>query len=410
MKSIVQIVMNTLLPIALIVAAVLTGKALIASREGPPRADGDRRATLVEVTEARAIREVVGFEAQGTVVPARQVMIQPQVSGRVQELHPELVSGGIVPDGANLLRIDARDYALAIEQLEASLAQAQANLQLELGRQDVAQREWALFEQAVDLAGDDADDALATRQPQVRSATVAVEAIESQLRQARLNLSRTRVSAPFQALVRAESVEVGQLIGPNAAVATLVDVSSYWVEVAVPFDALDQMEIPGVNAPTGSEVMVQWTMGNRRGERVGRVIRLAGELDPTGRMAIVVVEVDDPLDLARPETDRTPLVLGAFVEVVIAGSQTLEGVEVPRIALREGDLVYIATPDNVLVKRPITVAWQDADRVLATAGVTAGERLVTSRLGGVTDGMAIRVAGDPAAAAAVDGSEGGTNE
>ena len=408
MKSIVQILMNTLLPIVLIVAAVLTGRALVASREGPPRADGDRRATLVEVIEARPISETVGFEVQGTVVPARQVMIQPQVSGRVQELHPELVSGGRVPDGATLLRLDARDFALTIEQLEASLAQAEANLALELGRQAVAEREWALFEQAVDLAGDETDDALATREPQVRSAMVAVEAIESQLRQARLNLSRTRVTAPFEAIVRNESVEVGQLVGPNASVATLVDVSRYWIEVSVPFDALDRMEIPGVNATEGSEVAVRWSMGARVGERIGRVVRLASELDPTGRMAVVIVEVEDPLDLQQPETARTPLVLGAFVDVAIAGSRTIQGVEVPRVALREGEMVYVATLDNVLSKRPIEVAWADETRVIASSGLIAGDRLVISRLGGVTDGMAIRVAGDaPAedAAAAAGGSD-----
>lgn len=392
MKSVVKILMNTVVPIAILVGAALAGRALVASREGPPRAPQDRRAALVEVVEAESVFERVMIDAQGAVVPAREVSLQPQVSGRAQEVNENLVPGGLVDEGDLLVRVDARDYALAIQQLEASLEQARATLQLERGRQEVAEREWALFRDM--LPSDDEDDALATRQPQVRSAEVAVESIETQIRQAQLNLSRTRLEAPFDALVRSETVEIGQIVGPNAPVATLVDRTRYWVEVAVPYDQLASIAIPGVNATEGSRAEVRVVMGEREATREGRVLRLAGELDRTGRMAVVIVEVLDPLDLESGETNRVPLLLGAFVDVRIEASTSLRAIEVPRLALREGDFVYVVTDDNTLAIRPVEIAWGHEDRVLVSSGVAAGEPVVVSRLSGAADGMDVRIAGE----------------
>ena len=120
--------------------------------------------------------------------------------------------------GDVLVRIDARDIHLSIEQQRAAGARANADLALERGRKAVAEQEWQLF--AGDKAQGEAD--LALRGPQLRTAEVGLKGAKSGLDQAKLQLSRTVIRAPFDALVRSNSVEVGRLVSPNQAVATLV--------------------------------------------------------------------------------------------------------------------------------------------------------------------------------------------
>ncbi|MFT5993000.1 MAG: multidrug resistance efflux pump, partial [Bradymonadia bacterium] len=270
MNRVVQFALNTALPVAMIVGTVAVGQVLLESRERPVRPAEERAALLVEVTEAVPVTEAVAYESQGTVIPARQVALQALVSGPATRVHSQLVVGGLLEEGATLLRVDPADYQLAIAEAEAAVTQAETQLQLERGRQDIAQREWALFEEASGTQNVDNRRALATREPQLASARVTLEAAETRLRRAQLNYRRTRLEAPFASLVRAESVENGQLVGPGAAVATLVDTSAFWIEVPIPSQQLSSVRVPGLNSDVGSQVTVRFSVGAQQVEREGR--------------------------------------------------------------------------------------------------------------------------------------------
>lgn len=394
MRQAILIVFNTLVPIAVIVAAALGARALVASRERPPQAPTERAATLVDVVEAVAEERLVGLSGQGTVVAAREVSLAPQVSGRVDRIHEQLFVGGHVGEGETILQVERSDFSLSIAELQTALDQAEANLVLEQGRQAVAVREWELYREL--LSADAQDDALATREPQVESAEVAIDAAEARLRRARLDYNRTALAAPFDGVVRMESLEPGMIVGPNAPVVTLVDTDAFWIEVAVPYAQLDSIAIPGVNAERGSAATVRFEAFGGLIERQGNVVRMRSELDGNGRMAIIIVEVRDPLELERPVGERRPLLLGAFVDVAFEGARRVRAVRVPRVAIREGNKVWVASDEGTLQIRDVDIAYRDVDYVLVNRGVTVGESLITSRLGGVTEGMGVRLASDEA--------------
>ena len=401
MKNVIRIILKVLIPVAVLAVGALVFMSLVRSKPEAERAARPDRAPLVEIAQAVSQSHVVTVRGQGEVVPAQRVVLQPELTGRVVWQADELVPGGRFRANQPILRIDPRNYSVAIEQQEAQLERSQMELELERGRQVVAQREWELFggEPPPEARDGGAPGSLALRQPQVRNAQVAVKAARSALDRARLDLRKTTLTAPFNAMVQAESVDLGQLVSPQNQVATLLGTDQFWVQLSVPLDMLPYIDVPGVNATEGSVARVVQEVGEQRIERQGRIIRLLGDLDPVGRMARVIVAIDDPMALEEREEGEPaplPLLIGAYVDVFVEGDSVDGVIEVPRAALREGDQLYVMNDENRLEIRDVEIAWRTEDSVLVRSGVAHGERFVTSRVPTPVAGMELRTEADGA--------------
>lgn len=384
---------TALLCVLIVAAAAYTSAWLIRTRPLPERREPTDAGALVEAIEVRPGRTAVRVEAMGTVVPARRVALIPEVSGRIVELSPSLVPGGRIRRGEIVVRIDPRDFEHALARAEADLERARYELALEEGRQTVAKREWSLLEP--DVVELEANRALALREPHLRNAKAAFSAAESGLADAKLRLERTRLAAPFDCLVEEESVEEGQLVSPQSALATLVGTERFWVQVSVSVDDLAWIRLPSSDgASPGAEARVVQELG--RGERIvrlGRVARLLGSLDPVGRMARLLVEIDDPLGPAVEEgSSDLPLLLGAYVRVEIQGRVLEDAFELSRSALRDGGAVWVANGEDRLEIRPVEVAWRGRESVAILRGLSAGDRVVTSPIPNAIRGMKLRLA------------------
>ena len=127
--------------------------------------------------------------------------------------------------------------------------------------------------------------------------------------------------------------------------------------------------------------------------REGRVLRLLSELEDSGRMARVLVQVDDPLALQLPQDTRPPLLMGSFVRVQLQGAQLENVVVIPTALLHENDTVWLFVDDKLQI-RPVDVAYRDQEQVYVRAGIQPGDRLVASAMSTATDGMPLRVRPD----------------
>ncbi|RLB64779.1 MAG: hypothetical protein DRI90_03765 [Deltaproteobacteria bacterium] len=380
-------------------------------------------APLVEVVTVKVGAHPVTMQVNGQVMPAEKVVLMPEVGGRVMWQSDELVPGGLVKKGQPLVRIDPRDYALALKQQKAQLASQQLMLQVEKGRSRVAEREWEIYQQErkqAGLATPEADDPdagapLALRQPHVKSAQVAVGAARSNIARAKLQLSKTALVAPFNAFVQQENVDEGQLVGPASQLAVLVGTDSFWVQVSLPMDKLDYVVLPQ-RGEKGSPARVWVETGRGRIEREGTVVRLLGDLDPVGRMARVLIEIDDPFQLREAAAaedqpvaelsaaaegqavkSKLPLLLGAFVRVVIEGVELDHVAEIPRRALQPGKEVFLLSADGTLVIEKVQVVWGSEHTVLVSGPLKTGQRLILSTLPAPVAGMKLRAADRTAA-------------
>ncbi len=374
------------LSIGVMLLAIGGAFALVATKEEPPRAEKWLEGTLVEVIEVQGNRHEVDLRAKGTVVPAREIILQPELGGRVIWQSSELVAGGRFKEGQPIVKIDARDYQLAVEAFRSQVNRAKLDLRLEARRGEVAKREWNAFG---DIDANDDQRALAQREPQLEASRLALKAAQSSLKKAKLDLARTTLRAPFNAMVVNESVDTGQLISPQTAVARLVGTDQYHVRVSVPVVSLKTMQARSGDDP-GSEVRVVQRVGHETIERTGEVIRQLPDLDPGGAMARILVSIDDPL----ADGKALPLLLGSFVDVAVAAAPIENAVRVPRVALHNGQHVYVMNDDDLLEIRTVQIAWTEPDAVLVSDGLEPNERVVISRIPTPIPNMLLRTARD----------------
>ncbi|MBW2509500.1 MAG: efflux RND transporter periplasmic adaptor subunit [Deltaproteobacteria bacterium] len=372
------------LSIGVIVASVGIAAALIATKQEPPRAEKPLEGSLVEVIRIGSGRHEVDLNAKGTVVPAMEIILQAEVGGRVTWQSKELVPGGRFSEGEPILKVDNRDYRLAVESVRAQVRSARLEYTLEKRRAEVAKREWNSFGK---IDATDEQRALAQREPQLEAALLAVKAAESSLKKAELDLQRATLRAPFNAMVVSESVDLGQLISPQTTVARLVGTDEYHVQVSVPVASLRTIRARRGDADGSAATIVQ-RVGQGTIERRGEVIRQLPDLDPGGAMARVLVRIENPLG----EDGDLPLLLGSFVDVAIKAQPIDGAIRVPRAALHNGREVFVMNERDLLEIRDVEIAWGEPDAVLITGGLQANERVVTSRIATPIPNMLLRTA------------------
>ena len=426
---------------AALIVAILGGAIGVAAYWLTRRPQAMRRrpqthAALVEIQRVQPVEEVVVVQAMGTVVPARSVELASRVGGQIVAVSPKFIPGGRFDADEWMVKVDPEDFRLslrlrsaqldkagadakqaevAVAQREADVVGAESNLALEMGHQSAAAGEYELLGETIEPE----DEALVLREPQLKqarancsAAKAAVQAAaagfeaakasyaagEVALDQARLDLQRTQVPSPFNAMVRQRHVNVGAQVAAGSSLASLVGTDRYWVEVSVPVDQLKWIRIPGFNDPVGSKVRVyhaaSWGPDTHR---TGTVARLMSEIEPEGRMARLLVTVADPLDLLTSRQPRRPLILGSYVRVEFVGRTLQNVVRVQRTALRDGNRVWVMGSDDTLQIRQVKIAWAGNDHVCVSEGLTAGDRLIVSDLGAAVEGLPLRTADTPAA-------------
>lgn len=344
-------------------------------------------AMLVEVTGAEAGSFHPVIEAMGVVMPAREVTLRSRVGGEVVELSPAFVPGGRVAKGETLVRLDDADYRNALQQRESDLQQAIAELEIEHGRQEIAERDYRQLQK--DLEPD--NRALVLREPQLRSAEARVQAARAAVEQARLDLQRTVIKVPFDAQVLDREVNLGSQLSPGGPLARLVGLDSYWVETTVPLDKLHWLRFPESGDTGGSPVTIRHRTAWPRGQaREGRLFQLVGELEGDTRLARLLVVVDDPLSRRAANGDAPRLIIGAFVECRIRGREIEGAVRLSREHVRKNNTVWLMDGDRLAI-RDVDIVFQDADFAYIGEGLSADDRVVTTSLATVREGVKLRL-------------------
>ncbi|UCG14317.1 MAG: efflux RND transporter periplasmic adaptor subunit [Deltaproteobacteria bacterium] len=381
--------LNLLLSL-LLLAAGLVGATYISRKA--PKARKRPPAQVIPVVEVQVVQPEdhrVTVPAMGTVVPAREVVLRSQVSGKVVSVHPEFIGGGYITGDAEVLRIDPVDYQLAVTLAEAKVKDAESRLELAEEEAAAATEEWRLL-YADEPSTNEEPPALVAKEPQLAAAQARLKADHAELKQAELNLKRTSVRVPFNAIVRTKNVEIGSLVTPQDRLAELVGVDEYWIRISVPVDYLRWVSVPDRTGKKGAKVRVIHRSGY---ERSGEVIKLLGDLETEGRMARIVAAVKDPLDLkVRGQTTR-PLLIGDYVRVEIEGSPLKRVFRIPRVALRDNDTIWVVGNDSTLEIRPVRTIWKDRQTVFLKQGLKPGDRLIVSDLAAPVAGMKVQVAG-----------------
>ena len=379
---------RAMLPLLVIVIALGLTFVLLKSRKTPKPHETPYLGPLVEVAELVKTNRQVIVSGTGSAQSRYEVGITPQVKGRVNELSPQMVAGGVFRKGELLFAIEEVDYQLAIALAQSSLAQAELELLRNENLADLARKEW----HALNTDSVVEPNPLVVYEPQLKSARAQRDAAQANVEQAELNLQRTRVFAPFNCYVRSEQLEIGQFLNAGSPVATVVGTDQIEIVVPLPLDELIWLQVPRKGTQQkGSLAKVELQSGGQTFQWQGAITRALGEIDPRNRMARVVVTVEEPFS---PDTGDAKLLKnllpGMFVEVHLQGEELADVIAVPRGALHDNDTLWIVDDGNRLHIRAVDILRRERDEVLIRSGLDASEKIVLTNLSGAAEGMLLR--------------------
>jgi RND family efflux transporter MFP subunit len=306
------------------------------------------------------------FESTGNMAAINTVDLVARVQGFVQAI--SYADGDYVKKGTSLFTIEPEPYRLKVEAAKAAVTSAQATLkqnEAEYTRQaDLVQRQVSAVATY--------DKALALRD----SAQADLQSAQANEKQAEINLGYTNVTAPFDGVVSARQVSIGQLVGANSAtvLSTIVQLNPIYVNfTASERDVLQVRSLLAHSGRTTADLMglpVEIGLQTEAGYmHKGKLDYIAPTVDPsTGTLAARAI-----LDNA----DRS-LLPGYFVRVRIA-SEPEPALLVPDVAIgsdQGGRYVLIVNKDNVVEQRRVDPGQLIGDLRVIRKGLTKDDRVV----------------------------------
>jgi RND family efflux transporter MFP subunit len=408
-----RLFLKIIVPVLVLVVASVGAYALVKSRPEPERRAAPEKSWVVQTEIARIGDERPDLKLFGEVVAGRKVDLRPLVAGRIVEVGSGFLEGGVVRKGALLVAIDPFDYEADVAEKNAELDEARARLQefraelrgvrallkhdktqIEIRRRDVARREKlrgsgassvkALDDSRIALIDNeqrvvDRERAVSTWVSKIAQQKAAIARLGVALRRAERDLEETRLVAPFDGFLLNVEAEVGKRIGTGDRVANLIDAGRLEVRFHVSNAKFAQLRAE--EGYVGREARVFW-----RGENTSKPFEAVLEREGSEiETASGGVSLYARLRGIGPETTLRP---GAFVRVEVAGRAYRNVVRLPETVLYNGDTLYVVVDDR-LEARETTVLMRIGTEILVRGGVSAGDRVLTTRLAEVGTGVRV---------------------
>ena len=368
-------------PLALLLIAAGLVSIIVASKKPPEKKPEKNEAPFVTVTKVELAPLTLTVKSQGLVKPKFDTRLLAQVSGEVTEVSPQFVRGGLVKKGGLLAQIDPFNYEVKLQQANASLAGAKAQFILERAQGRVAEAEWDKITNAE-------PSELGLRKPQQEQALAAVKAAEAGVRQATKDLQRTRIIAPFDALVTARSISPGTFVNMGANIGNVVNVETAEVRLPVPGNELAYLANSGID----SSVTLTAVVSGKPQQWQANIVRDEGVIDDSSRMVYLVAQITNPYQLGARASTASPsparLPFGTYVIASIEGIQLEAAASVPRHLLSDNRLALIV--DNKLAFAEVEIVRHEGKNSIISTGLESGDQLITSSLPYPIEGMLLK--------------------
>ena len=353
---------------------------------GPPHsAGGGMPPAVVAVQEVKARTVPVEFEYPAQIAGSREVEVRARVSGIL--LKRNFAEGAPVRAGQSLFNLDSAPFEAAAARAEADVSAAEARL---AAASRNAKRVKPLVE-ARAASQKDLDEAVSGEEV----AAADVKATRARLTEARLNLGYTKVESPIAGVTSRALKSEGSLIpGPEVLLTTVTQVDPIYVNFGVSEAQQERLrrETAAGRLTLPKDNRFDITLRFEDGTTYARAGKLAFSdvrVNNTTGTSDARAEIPNPDGRLRP---------GQFVRVILRGAERPDAITVPQRAVIEGPqgkAVYILSPDNKAMPRPVTVGeWTGSDWII-TAGLAPGDKVIGDGLAKIFfPGAPVQV-GDP---------------
>lgn len=381
-------ILRFLIPVLIVAGAIYAASYMMSTAPKVERASPKQPVPVVEVIDLKPQNYKVQVSSRGTVDPRTQTTVVSEISGKIIEITSKFREGSFFKKGDLLLKIDDRDYKSAVTIAEADLAQQQVNLDTERANAKQALRDWER------LGGGGKPNDLVLRKPQLASAKAALAASRARLEQARTNLSRTEIRAPYTGRILEKSADLGQFVNPGAKLGTIYATDYVEIRLPVSDQLLAQLNLPESyeGESLNMDDFPSVTLSTAQHQWQGKIVRSAGAIDTKTRQQYLVAQVDNPYQ--RRDDKTPPLKIGQFVQAHIEGRELNNVYVIPTTAISSGGHILLVDKDRKLIRQHTTPLWSTTEKTVIEANTPKGARLSLTALPLAVDGMKVKIQGE----------------
>jgi multidrug efflux system membrane fusion protein len=328
------------------------------------------------VTVAAAVTQDVPIyiEAVGKIAAREVVSIQPQVSGRITQIH--FADGADVKVGDLLFTIDPRPFQAQLSQAEANLAQAEAALNL-------AKVTFARVENVSDPRAVSRQD-YDTKKSAVEAAEALVKQNRATVENARLNLEYCTIRSPINGRTGQRSVDAGNVVSANnGSLVVIQRLDPIYADFTITENELSAVQRNMGSRSLRVEVRLPDETGAARDGKLTFLDNTVQEGTGTVKLRATVSNGDRRFWPGRFAKVR--LVLDTRRDAVLVPA------EAPQLSAK-GSFVFVIKSDSSSEQRPVKLGQRQGDLVVIEEGVKAGEQVVVKGQLGVTPGGKVRIA------------------
>lgn len=338
---------------------------------------GRRNMPLAPVQAATAQTQSVPqyFSGLGTVTAANTVTVRSRVDGQLMAIHFQ--EGQQVEAGQLLVEIDPRPFQVALTQAQGQLARDKAtlaNAQRDLARYQKLAKTNLVSQQELD-----------TQRALVSETQGTIKADEGSVASAELNLTYSRITAPIAGRAGLKQVDVGNYISSGDTTGLVVLTQTHPIDVL--FSLPENTIQPILQAQKAGQPLIveAWDRSNSTLLTQGELLSLDNQIDTTTGTIKLKARFSNKDDLLFPNQ---------FVNARLKVNTLQDAVVIPTAALQmgsEGNFVWVVNSENKVSKKNVKPGLQDSEKVVISAGLEAGERVVTDGLDRLTEGAKVEV-------------------
>ncbi|WP_151994420.1 MdtA/MuxA family multidrug efflux RND transporter periplasmic adaptor subunit [Buttiauxella massiliensis] len=338
---------------------------------------GMRGGALAPVQAATATSESVPryLTGLGTITAANTVTVRSRVDGQLLAIHFQ--EGQQVKAGDLLAEIDPSQFKIALAQAQGQLAKDQATLAN--ARRDLARFQQLVKTNLVSRQEMDAQQAL------VNESIGTIKADEAAVASAQLQLDWSRITAPIDGRVGLKQVDVGNQISSSDTAGIVVLTQTHPIDLIFTLPEGDIATVVKAQKAGATLSVEAWDRTNKQKLSSGSLLSLDNQIDvTTGTIKLK----------ARFNNEDDALFPNQFVNARMLVDTQQDAVVVPTAAVQmgnEGNFVWVLNSEDKVSKHLVTTGIQDSQKVVITAGLAAGDRVVTDGIDRLTEGAKVEV-------------------
>lgn len=375
--------------IVLVIIGITAGSIFFLYKFKPEAKKREIPKTIVRVDTIDATRSSypIIVSANGTIEAETRGNLVAQIRGEITSVSNNFKDGGSFKKGDVLIQIDRRDHQAELSQSLAQLSQAQATYSQEQANSEQALLDWRRLGNTTPAPD------LVARKPQLSAAKAQLDSAKAANQTAKLNLTRTTLTAPYNGRIIERQAVLGQYVAIGSVVAEVFSTDGIEVRLPMSQEEFSQLGLDSFTTEKASnfDVTLSSAFGLKEYQWNAQISRINSTFDINTRQIDVFAKVEDPFG---DKHGQPSLKIGQFVSATIKGRLVEDVFVIPNKSIREGSYVYVVR-DEKLAKQSINIIWQDDQNALIAEGFDDGELIVTTSLNSTLAGSIAKLANEP---------------